>query len=238
VVVAAGTYTGAGNVNVSVINKSITVTAAALYYTIIDCQGSGRGFIFSNADGSILEGFTIKNGTEAQGGAIHLDDCAVTVRYNILTANTATLSGGAIYARKNNPTIHNNTLDGNSSPAGGGIALKGPISGQVYQNVICSSPQGAGIDCTTGPFSTVVSCNDLWGNAGGDVICGQDGGSNFSSDPLFCGIPGSGNYFVQQTSPCAPAYSPCGLAVGALGVLCQVTATEAVSWGRIKTLYR
>lgn len=237
VLVAAGTYTGAGNVNVLVDSKSITVVSeSGANATIIDCQSGGRGFLFTNADGSILEGFTIKNGAEAQGGAIHLDDTDVTVRYNILTGNVALLSGGAIYMRKSAPVVHNNTIDGNSAPVGGGIALKGPITGQVYQNVICSSPQGGGITCTTGPLNTVVSCNDVFGNAGGDAICAVDGGSNFASDPLFC--PGSGNYYVQQTSPCSAAWSPCGLPVGALGVLCTPTATETATWGKVKSLYR
>lgn len=239
VLVAAGTYTGAGNVNVLVDSKTVTIVSeAGAYTTVIDCQSGGRGFLFTNADGSILDGFTIKNGVEAQGGAVHLDDTDVTVRYNILSGNVATLAGGAIYMRKSNPVVHNNTIEGNSAPAGGGIALKGPIGGQVYQNVICSSLQGGGMDCTTGPFTTVVSCNDVWGNVGGNAICATDGGNNFANDPLFCGIPGSGNYYVQQTSPCAAAWSPCGQSIGALGVLCTTTATEAVTWGQVKALYR
>ncbi len=239
VLVAPATYTGVGNVNVLVDSKSITVASqAGAYTTIIDCQSSGRGFLFTNADGSILDGFTIKNGAEAQGGAIHLDDTDVTVRFSILTGNVATLAGGAIYMRKSAPVVHNNTIEGNSAPAGGGIALKGPIAGQVYQNLICSSLQGGGIDCTTGPFNTVLTCNDIWGNVGGDAICAVDGSNNFAADPLFCGVPGSGNFYLQQTSQCTATYSPCGQAIGALGILCTTTATESVTWGRVKSLYR
>jgi parallel beta-helix repeat protein len=237
--VAPGTYTGPGNYNITIADKFLTITSeTGAYFTVVDCQSLGRGFSFANADGSILEGFTIKNGFESNGGGVHIDDSAVTVRFNIIRDNTASNTGGGIYARKNSPVIYNNTIDGNSAPSGGGVALRGPISGQVYRNVICNSTQGAGIVCKDVPLVTVVTCNDLWGNAGGNAVCGQDGGDNFSSDPLFCGIPGSGNFFLQETSPCTPTYSPCGLAIGALGVACKVTATENVTWGHVKTLYR
>lgn len=239
VLLAPGTYSGTGNVNVTVSGKAITITSeSGAYFTVVDCQGSGRGFYFTNAGGSILEGVTVKNGNATQGGAVHIDDCAVTVRNSVFSGNTATSAGGAIYARKNSPVIHNNTIEGNSAPTGGGIALKGPITGQVYQNIISGSVSGAGVACVTGPFNTVVSCNNLWGNAGGNSVCAQDGGNNFSADPLFCGITGSGNYFLQQTSPCAPAFSPCTQPIGALSVQCEVTGTESVSWGRIKEMYR
>jgi hypothetical protein len=57
VLVAAGTYAGAGNVNVLVDSKSITVVSeTGAYATIMDCQSGGRGFLFTNADGSIHRG--------------------------------------------------------------------------------------------------------------------------------------------------------------------------------------
>ncbi|HXV14392.1 MAG TPA: hypothetical protein VEC56_09325 [Candidatus Krumholzibacteria bacterium] len=239
VLVAPGTYTGAGNVNVLVDSKSITIVSeSTAYNTILDCQGSGQGFIFVNADGSVLHGFTVKNGLGAQGGGIRLDNTDMTVRYNIVSGNTATLAGGGIFVFKGNSTIHNNTIVDNWAPAGGGLALKGPITGQVYQNIICTSAGGGGIDCTTGPFNTVFTCNDIWGNVGGDAICAVDGGSNISVDPLFCGIPGSGNVYIQQTSQCTATFSPCGQAIGALGILCTTTKTQSVTWGTIKALYR
>jgi hypothetical protein len=241
VVVAAGTYTGPGNVNVSFNGKAILVRSEnGPYITIIDCQGSARGFLFITAEGpgSILEGFTIRNGMEAKGGAILCDDTSPVIRYNILSGNNATTSGGAIHLKKGAAAVHHNTMDGNGAPAGGGIALQGPGTPQIYQNIVCNSTAGGAMSCAGNFTGSLVGCNDFFANTGGDAVCAGDNGSNFSLDPLFCGIPGSGNYYLQQTSPCVAAYSPCFQDLGALGIACQVTATEKITWGRVKSLYR
>jgi hypothetical protein len=84
---------------------------------------------------------------------------------------------------------------------------------------------------------TQLSCNDVYGNGGGDAVCFGTA-TNFSADPLYCGIPGSGNFFLQQTSPCTASYSPCAAGVGVFGAQCQVTAVEPTSWGSVKAMYR
>jgi hypothetical protein len=63
---------------------------------------------------------------------------------------------------------------------------------------------------------------------------------NFSLDPRFCGIPGSGNYFLQSNSPCLPENNPYGvpILVGPLPAGCGTVATEQQTWGGIKNLYR
>jgi len=88
-----------------------------------------------------------------------------------------------------------------------------------------------------GQASPTVSCNNIFGNAGGDAVCGIDGGGNMFSDPEFCGIPGTGELHLQADSPCAPAQSPCGQLVGALGVNCATVETEERTWGAIKALF-
>jgi predicted outer membrane repeat protein len=240
VVVASGTYTGPGNVNVTFNGKNITVTSTAgAYFTVIDCQGSAQGFLFQAGEGpgAVLEGFTIKNGFAVKGAAVYCDDASPIIRYCVFSSNTATTSGGAIHLKKGAPTVHNNTLDGNGAPAGGGMWVQGPGSPQIYQNIVCNSTAGGAFACA-GFLTAFVACNDTYANAGGDAICAGDSGNNFTQDPLFCGIPGSGNFFLQETSPCSSTYSPCAAPVGAFGVQCQVTATEAATWGGIKSLYR
>ena len=69
VVLASGTYTGAGNRDISFLGKSILVTSQFGPETcVIDCEGSEedphRGFTFENGEGkgAILEGVTVRNG--------------------------------------------------------------------------------------------------------------------------------------------------------------------------------
>jgi hypothetical protein len=93
------------------------------------------------------------------------------------------------------------------------------------------------VHCT---FSTTLTCNDSWGsptNYSGTCAgaVGQNG--NVSVDPQFCGMPGSGNYFLQADSPCSPQNNSCGQ-IGALGVGCGPVKTQSATWGSIKAMYR
>lgn len=64
VLVANGTYTGPGNVNIDFLGKAITVTSEnGPFYTSIDAQDVNRGvlFISNETASSILKGFWIRN---------------------------------------------------------------------------------------------------------------------------------------------------------------------------------
>ncbi len=92
VLVDDGIYKGAGNVNIDFKGKSITVKSRyGAEATIIDCEEKTetRGFTFQNSesDASILDGFTIKNGTH----------------------------GSVIFCSYSSPTIKNCVIDGNQS---------------------------------------------------------------------------------------------------------------------------
>jgi hypothetical protein len=86
--------------------------------------------------------------------------------------------------------------------------------------------------------STIFLCDVL-----GYVRPGIDAGSlnlNFSLDPQFCGLPGSGNYFLRSTSPCLPENNPYGSPslTGPVGLGCGAVATQPSTWGAVKALYR
>ena len=104
VLVAPGTYAGPGNkeidfggVNVQVIGR------AGADSTIIDCEGSGRGFDFRSGESrlSVVCGFTIMQGdtwSDEGGGAIRCHESSPTVRECVFV-DCWGLSGGAVLAR-------------------------------------------------------------------------------------------------------------------------------------------
>lgn len=122
------------------------------------------------------------------------------------------------------------------------------ITGEPYMTVlwynIIANGSRIGIYSDATLMSHSIRCNDVWnnyvGNYGGLLpdLTGYDG--NISADPLFCGIPGSGNYYLQGDSPCA-----CGVVsefcylcpIGCLPVNCSI-AVEENSWSDIKSLYK
>jgi len=66
VLVADGTYRGIGNKDLDFLGKAITLKSEnGPEYTIIDCEGSGRGLLFHSGEtsGSVVSGFTIENGS-------------------------------------------------------------------------------------------------------------------------------------------------------------------------------
>lgn len=95
-------------------------------------------------------------------------------------------------------------------------------------------------DLLTGAVgSTVFSC-DVLGYVD-PAIDASANNFNFSLDPQFCGISGSGNYFLQSTSPCLGANNPFGplpFDIGPLGVGCGTVRVEERTWGGVKALYR
>jgi len=242
VLLAAGTYTGVGNYDIDFLGRDIVVTSeSGAVATVIDCQGNGRGFVFQSAEPatSILEGLTITNGYIAnRGGAVYITNASPTIRNNVMVANTADNAGGGMYVRQSASIIENNTITENFGLNGGGIACGASGAPLVSYNLITYSTAGGGVSCTGGGANPTYTCNDIFGNTGGDALCGTDGGNNVSGDPEYCGILGSGNVYLQSDSPCAPAFSPCGILIGALPVQCGSVSNRNKTWGGMKSMFQ
>jgi hypothetical protein len=139
VIVADGVYTGDGNRDVSFLGKAITVRSAnGPAACIIDCEASQedphRGFHFGNAETpeSVLDGFTIRNGSTPQGaiadefngaGILMNNHASPTIRNCVITDCWAGCWGGAVslgWDIDASPTLINCTLKNNFSDDDGG----------------------------------------------------------------------------------------------------------------------
>jgi hypothetical protein len=110
VLVAPGTYTGAGNKDLELRGRDIVVSSeAGAPMTIIDCEGSGRGFnLFPPLTSAArIEGFTIKSGdgdggSNQGGGGMYVVACSPTIAECIFEENVAngflTQGGGGALA--------------------------------------------------------------------------------------------------------------------------------------------
>lgn len=171
VLVADGTYTGAGNVNLSFKGKAITVQSInGAAVTLINCEGRAetRGFRFGSgeAPSSVLNGFTITNGNAADGGGILcLSSSSPTIMNCIMKDNISNGSGGGIFCHSSAPVMKNCIIAGNTASFDGGgifcfssspIVTNGTITGNV-------GSFGGGIHCA---FSAtpIIKNTILWGN--------------------------------------------------------------------------
>ena len=164
VVALPGVYRGAGNWDLDFLGKPIVVMGASRYdstitdSTVIDGQGSHRGFYFHSGEtnASILDGFTITNVGFSQpyapycgwaGGGISCDSASSPViRYNKINNCYSYSGGGILCSGSSAPIISNN---------------------EIYQ---CGTFYGSAI-CCRGSSAPIINNNDIYGNvAGGNGI--------------------------------------------------------------------
>jgi hypothetical protein len=159
----------------------------------------------------------ISNRAGGRGGGVWLGGGA-SVDSNLVAFNSAAVGGGMCCDTCSSEVgITCNTIYSNTSEGGAGIHLNSSYP-RVTGNIIAFSGTGAGILCERGA-SPVMSCNDIWRNEGGDRICGQNSGGNFSKDPLFCNVADT-NFTLASCSRCLDDFN-CGR-VGAYGQGCSV----------------
>jgi len=225
VLVADGTYSGAGNHDILVDGKEITIRSEnGAEHCIIDCEGDGRGFRFNETAPGInpvLEGFTIRNGYAGDGGAITIYGAFPVIRDNILEYNQAALYGGAIFGSACDVVIEGNLIRNNlggfercaagregGATGGGGICLQGSWSGLILvQGNSITGNVGSGFGggvLLEGGLIGIISDNVITGNSagcGGGLAALNTGAS--IADNVFSGNEaseaGGGLYTIDAT---------------------------------------
>jgi hypothetical protein len=181
-------------------------------------QGNGGGIHMINAGGQItaclISGNSVTGGYSL-GGGIYANASSVVLNDLLITNNSASGyfgEGGGFYAIfAPSPTLQNCTLDGNGCGAagtGGGVTCDLNSVPSIDKCIISNSIAGQGLACLATGTPT-VSCTDIYGNTGGDKICGKDMGGNFSAIPRYCATMGV-EYHLGENSPCAPGNHPDG----------------------------
>ncbi len=156
------------------LGKQITVQStnpfspAVVAQTVIDGQKLGHVVTFASAETaeSILEGLTIQNGLDADGGGIYcINGSDPTIRFNRIANNACDLHGGGIYCNASSPTIlANEIVDNICEGRGGGIyaVFSDAIieaNSIINNNAGCST--GGGVYLGMGSDGTAVSNNSI-----------------------------------------------------------------------------
>jgi len=248
---------------VSVMGGGILVVDSASP-TIVDCEicdnecsGDGAGIaLMGEGTAAVIEGCLItgntSTGLESRGGGIFVAAQATPEIRGCIVAGNHTSGpwsdGGGLYVQYSGVdlsdcTFHANWTDGNGYLAGNvGIETSDfiPLSVTITHSIMAFSPDGRGVFCTGNGNAPEISCCDVYGNAGGDGLCGV-GTGNFSLNPLLCD-PAAGNYHVAATSPCAPGNHPdgpnaCdGLLIGARRAGCTSGLEDPILPGSVRLL--
>lgn len=169
------------------------------------------------------------------------------IEYNLFSGNMAT----SIFVDDGtSPTIQWNTFSGNiwhEHIRVWGNTCHPVIRYNIIVNGLCLQPppycDSYGVQFGSPPENVIFECNDVWNNPSGNytgTLSDQTGiNGNISVDPLFCGVPGSGNFYLQSSSPCAPqnVLASCsGQGMGCYSVKCAVDVKRH-SWGSLKSVF-
>jgi hypothetical protein len=201
--------------------------------------GGGIGGSFALISGCMFVG---NSSSESSGGGARIWGVdALTIENSTFLENSAMWRGGgvALYTEGGSVHVSGCTFASNSADQGGGIVC-GSGSLLLENTIVAFSSAGEAVYLND-DATAVLTCCDLYGNAGGDwteQIAGQYGvDGNISEDPLFCDL-GNHDLTLQSTSPCAPENNPeCGL-IGAWPVGCDGTPVSRATWGRVKAVFR
>ncbi|MFQ5493746.1 MAG: right-handed parallel beta-helix repeat-containing protein [Phycisphaerae bacterium] len=178
VLVADGTYTGPGNRNLNFAGRLITLRSTnGPGACTIDCQNSGRGFVFQNGETAeaVVDGFTITRGRPSGqiavgngGGMLITNNSNPTILHCRFVQNGAfgiaageTGLGGAVFCAASSPTIIASTFAHNTA-TGGSVSNTGH-GGGIY----CLSGSPAIIDCTFSENKAGLSVGGLSNGFGG-----------------------------------------------------------------------
>jgi len=165
VIVRPGTYSE----NIDFVGKAIhLISESGPDVTAIDGNQAGSVVTFQSAEdcNTVLEGFTLTNGTGTHngwsfdGGGVYCLGSSPTIEKNLIKLNSAAYRGGGGYFENSSAFVENNAVSQNSSGYGGGLYFSASSPTITSNTVIDNSAQdGGGLECVNG--SDLLSTNNL-----------------------------------------------------------------------------
>jgi len=156
------------------------------------------------------------NSPSGFGGGIYIQFCGIelTMQNCILNSNSAAYGGSMAFGENAIVNMLNCTLTKNTADNGGGVYTLGGSAGMIENSIIAFNHPGEGILCQEATCAPDLICCDIYGNLGGDwtghIADQQSINNNFAKNPLFCDTMYH-DYRLENTSPCHPDSSVCGL---------------------------
>ena len=230
ILVADGIYFGENNRGITIGGKKLVIRSEnGPFRCVIDCQDQDRGFIFDHYEiaDTIIEGFTVKNGSADLGGAIYCYAASPTLINCRFLDNTATVSGGAIHAVSlASPILINCLIINNSAPVGAGVFCDFYSEPEIQNCTIADNSAangGGGIFCAEHSKPSIRD-SILWANVPNaievntvtlpsiefcDIEGGAEGQGNINADPLFSDAGFHDGYYLSQIESGQIEDSPC-----------------------------
>jgi parallel beta-helix repeat protein/predicted outer membrane repeat protein len=190
VLVAPGTYRGAGNRNLNTMAKAIVLTSElGPDSTIIDCEFQARGLCFKTGEGlsTVIDGFTVRSGNvsglfpDGWGGGILCLGSSPSIRNCVIKGNNVigpSAQGGGLALFDSSPGLENCVISENTALQGyGGGVYCHTESEPILSNCAIFGNMayiGAGLATILDSFPSLSGCaisSNIAGDRGGGVFC-------------------------------------------------------------------
>jgi len=215
VLVSPGTYIGPLNRALDFGGTNLKlVSLAGPEYTTIDCQSSGRGFRFHTGEDttSVVDGFTVRNGSANQGGGARCDGSSPTIRNCVFRGNYAGGAGAGVHLMNAAPHIDNCLFVGNWGGVGAGLRCEVAAPATITNSTFYgnnSGSNGGGIHCGFGGSDpTIRNCTVVANHAdgrGSGIHCGS--GSPTVTNTIVA--HSTGNYTAIECGSGNPSFTYC-----------------------------
>ncbi|HUW32197.1 MAG TPA: dockerin type I domain-containing protein [Planctomycetota bacterium] len=189
VIVMDGTYRGAGNRDINLLGRRITLRSMnGPSKTTIDCQGTAqdrhRAFTFDHGEtaSTVVSGFTVTGGNEVSGGGIACSGASPTLQNMIIHGNSASNgNGGGVYCSYSMAVIQNCTITSNSASGGAGGIHAANSTPDINSCIVWGNGDDL-LGC-----SAIYSC----------IEDGDAGTGNLAANPQFAG-PAANDFHLKS----------------------------------------
>jgi hypothetical protein len=224
-------------------NGYVTVVDNCIFTgNIAERSGGGVFFCCNSVPSKLRDCRFTGNAADDGGGGIGISECPISIEYCLIAENEAQERGGGIACYDNSSaSVRNCTIARNTAAEGSGVCVSYGGALDCYRSIFAFN---------TGSFLWIApdapagaGCCDCFGNtAGDDFPAGVvETGMNIALDPRFCGVAGSGDYYLRSDSPCIPVNHPGGIIcqqIGAYPAGCGANAARGESWSGVKSRFK
>ncbi|MBN2566252.1 MAG: right-handed parallel beta-helix repeat-containing protein [Candidatus Eisenbacteria bacterium] len=218
-------------------NGSPALSDVLFDHNYADGSGGGMQCVGTLGTPALNDVVFYDNTAQGSGGGMSCFFSAPALSGCVFWKN-ASAFGAGIYCNTASPAVTNCTFAENEGQLGGGIFMEGNSSPTILNSIIAFSTYGQPMECEGGSTPFTTRCC-IYGNVGGNALCGDYSTSMLRVDPLFCDVL-LGDLTLRADSPCLPENNPWGVLIGAYGQGCDFLEAVAghPSWGTIKSLFR
>jgi predicted outer membrane repeat protein len=158
----------------------------------------------------------VGNEAGGQGGAVYMEEGTAlgAILNSVFTENVAEAGAAICFDNGASPPVTGCTFSGNIAGLGTETARFVNSSSEVTNTILAFTVEELAASCVGTTTPSFTHCC-VYGNAGGDSLCG-DHVSNLFADPLFCDGPTT-DVTLHDDSPCLPDGNPWSEQIGAKG---------------------